>query len=48
MATLDEHNSIKLTKFGWCITNHHTVCILEFPGHRCSCECHAVFKEDKE
>ena len=30
----------KLTMFGWCLTDQHSGCIVEFPGHRCSCECH--------
>jgi hypothetical protein len=28
--------------FGWCITGHHEICIVEFPGHRCGCQCHIV------
>lgn len=30
----------KAVKFGWCSTGHHDICIVEFPGHRCKCECH--------
>lgn len=30
----------RLTVFGWCSTGHHEGCRVEFPGHRCSCECH--------
>jgi hypothetical protein len=30
----------KLTVFGWCSTGHHGGCRVEFPGNRCSCECH--------
>ena len=32
----------KLVMFGWCSTRHHDGCRVEFPGHRCSCECHNV------
>lgn len=30
----------KLTMFGWCSTGHHEGCRVEFPGHKCSCDCH--------
>lgn len=30
----------KLVKFGWCSTGQDDKCRVEFPGHRCSCECH--------
>lgn len=30
----------KLVMFGWCSTNQHDLCITQFPGHRCKCECH--------
>lgn len=30
----------KLVMFGWCLTGHHSGCILKFPGHICACECH--------
>jgi len=30
----------KLVKFGWCSTGQCKDCRVEFPGHRCSCECH--------
>jgi hypothetical protein len=30
----------KLVKFGWCSTGHHNGCVVSFPGHRCSCDCH--------
>ena len=28
------------TVFGWCSTGHHEGCRVEFPGHKCSCDCH--------
>lgn len=34
----------KLVMFGWCSTGHHEGCRFEFPGHRCSCECHTSGK----
>jgi hypothetical protein len=42
----------KSVMFGWCMTDYHEGCILEFPGHRCSCECHSdlgknVVEEDE-
>lgn len=30
----------KAVMFGWCSTGQHESCRVEFPGHRCSCECH--------
>lgn len=30
----------KYTMFGWCSTGHHGGCAVEFPGHKCLCECH--------
>lgn len=31
-----------MAKFGWCLTNHHSMCILKLPSAEvfCSCECH--------
>jgi hypothetical protein len=26
--------------FGWCITNHHSDCIVSFSDNTCSCGCH--------
>jgi hypothetical protein len=36
-AKTDDRKSVM---FGWCMTEYHEGCILEFTGHRCSCECH--------
>lgn len=30
----------KYALFGWCTTAEHEGCRVEFPGHRCSCDCH--------
>jgi hypothetical protein len=30
----------KLVMFGWCSTKQHKDCVIEFTGHKCSCECH--------
>jgi hypothetical protein len=38
----------KLTMFGWCSTGHHEGCRVEFPGNRCSCECHEAKEEDQD
>jgi len=30
-------------KFGWCLTDYHSKCIVHLPVHteiRCECECH--------
>jgi hypothetical protein len=31
----------KSVMFGWCMDGNDEECIKEFPGHRCSCECHS-------
>jgi hypothetical protein len=36
-----------LSIFGWCSTEQHGECRIEFPGHKCSCECHRE-SDDKE
>lgn len=44
--TLDLHVPIviegeyKYAIFGWCATGEHEGCRVEFPGHKCLCECH--------
>jgi hypothetical protein len=30
----------KLVMFGWCSTKQHKDCVIEFTGHKCSCDCH--------
>jgi hypothetical protein len=30
----------KSVMFGWCLTEYHEICIVEFPRHRCACKCH--------
>ena len=35
----------KYAIFGWCGAGQHDGCRVEFPGHRCSCECHGRVEE---
>jgi hypothetical protein len=37
-----------LSVFGWCSTEYHEACIVEFPGHKCKCECHGGSDEQSE
>ena len=32
----------KMVLFGWCMDGNDEECIVSFPRHRCSCECHQV------
>lgn len=34
-------------KLGWCLTGHHTDCIIETTFNKCTCECH-VAETNKE
>jgi len=34
------NGEIRDAVFGWCTTGHHENCRVEFPGHKCNCECH--------
>lgn len=36
----------KWVRFGWCSDGHHQGCRVEFPGHKCNCECHATGEVD--
>ena len=32
----------KKVLFGWCMDGNDEECIVSFPRHKCSCECHQV------
>jgi len=38
----------KLVMFGWCSTRQHKDCVIEFTGHKCSCECHEGEKSNED
>lgn len=38
---IEEAGAEKRVLFGWCMDGNDEECIVEFPKHRCSCECHA-------
>jgi len=44
-ATIDYSGDARETIFGWCSTEQHEECILEFPGHTCVCKCHSIKKD---
>jgi hypothetical protein len=45
---VEESGSEKTVLFGWCMDGNDEECIREFPGHRCSCECHSADIQKKE
>jgi hypothetical protein len=46
-APIDYSGSDSNSMFGWCSTGQHQLCIIEFTGHRCSCECHGKVTNEK-
>ena len=45
-TTVEVSGEEKLVMFGWCLTGHHDGCSVEFPRHRCACECHKEGKNE--
>lgn len=45
VTTVADEAAEKLVMFGWCMDGHDEECIKEFPGHRCSCECHTLSQD---
>ncbi len=37
-----------MAHFGWCITNHHSDCIVSFDSYTCTCTCHDGVDVPKE
>jgi len=36
----------KVVPFGWCMTGYHDGCVVSFPGHKCSCDCHGKAQDE--